>query len=80
MKNVQNEITGKVAFLSGASGLLGQEIAHGLASAGVRLYFNGRNEEKLKNLSDTLNQKGYKSFIVPFDMSNEEEIDQDRQY
>ena len=74
MKNVQNEITGKVAFLSGASGLLGQEIAHGLASAGVRLYLNGRNEEKLKNLSDTLNQKGYKSFIVPFDISNEEEI------
>lgn len=74
MKNVQTEIAGKVAFLSGASGFLGQEIAYGLASAGVTLYLNGRDEEKLKNLSSSLNHKGYKSFVVPFDLSDEEEV------
>ena len=73
MNNFQTEIAGKVAFLSGASGFLGQVIAYGLASSGVTLYLNGRDEEKLKNLSDSLNHKGYRSFIAPFDLSREDE-------
>ena len=71
MKNKKMGISGKVAFLSGATGYLGQEIAEGLACEGAIIYLNGRDEKKLKKLSDTLNKKGYRSYIAPFDFSDE---------
>ena len=75
MKNKKMGISGKVAFLSGATGYLGQEIAEGLACEGAIIYLNGRDEKKLKKLSDTLNKKGYRSYIAPFDFSDEKEIE-----
>lgn len=45
------ELTGKTAFVTGATGGIGSEIAKALAAQGAKLILSGTREEKLKELA-----------------------------
>lgn len=60
----------KVAFISGAGGHLGTSLAYSLAQAGAHVILNGRDEAKLQQLQATLQQAGFESTILAFDITN----------
>ncbi len=50
----------KTVFLTGSTGGIGKEIAYKMSSLGAKMIITGTNEEKLKNLSNTLpNENDY---------------------
>ncbi len=53
---MKKDLKDKVALLSGATGGIGQVLAKNLAEAGVKLMLLGRNEQKLKKLSEEIEQ------------------------
>lgn len=73
--NNRFDLTGRVAFITGAAGYLGQKMACGLAEAGAKVYINGRSEEKLVGLSERLKSVGLNVIPAPFDITNEDEIE-----
>lgn len=48
------DLEGKVCFISGAAGLLGQEFARALASAGAKLFLADVRADSLKSLANSL--------------------------
>lgn len=48
-------MNGKVAILTGATGGIGEPIAHRLAGYGMKLVLSGRDAEKLRRLAGSLN-------------------------
>ncbi len=64
-------LDGRVAFLSGAPGLLGRPIAHALAAAGAHVILNSRNEDKLRVLATTLATQGLKASVACFDVTDD---------
>jgi NAD(P)-dependent dehydrogenase (short-subunit alcohol dehydrogenase family) len=61
-------LDGQVAFISGAAGHLGREMAFAHGEAGARLILNGRNESRLKALAEELTRAGIPSVCAAFDM------------
>ena len=75
MKSV---LSGKNAFITGASGGLGKEIAESLASLGANLFLvAGSSTSDVENLSSSLSKKysNQKFFSCAFDLSNISQID-----
>ena len=75
MKSV---LSGKNAFITGASGGLGKEIAESLASLGANLFLvAGSSTSDVENLSSSLSKKysNQKFFSCSFDLSNISQID-----
>ena len=58
----------RVAFLSGAAGHLGREMAFGLGRAGATLILNGRNANRLEAFASELARAGIRAECVAFDM------------
>jgi NAD(P)-dependent dehydrogenase (short-subunit alcohol dehydrogenase family) len=58
----------RVAFLSGAAGHLGREMAFALGRAGARLILNGRNTNRLEAFASELAEAGVKAECAVFDM------------
>src|SRR6187401_3514911 len=67
-------LTGKVAFVPGGSGVLGQAIAFGLARAGARVVVGGTDEAKLRGLSAALSECGQRAEAVAFDARQVKDI------
>lgn len=67
---------GKKAFISGATGYFGKEIAYALCDAGAHVILNGRNEEKLSNMELDMKSKGYSVEIAIFDITDKKSISQ----
>ena len=65
LMNLQN----KTIVLTGASGGIGQAMAHELANHGARLILVGRNADKLENLAQSLSGE---HLFVAADLSNED--------
>ncbi len=61
-------LDGRVAFLSGAAGHLGREMAFALGNAGARLLINGRNAARLDAFALELGRAGIASECASFDM------------
>jgi gluconate 5-dehydrogenase len=61
-------LDGQVAFISGAAGHLGREMAVALGEAGARLILNGRNESRLKTFAEELTRAGIPSTCAVFDV------------
>lgn len=61
-------LDGRVAFLSGAAGHLGREMAFALGRAGATLIVNGRNANRLGAFASELAQAGIKAECAAFDM------------
>ena len=70
--NINNifNLTNKVIILTGASGLLGTEYAHGLSQAGANVVLADLNFDKCKKLSLNLNKKyDVNSFPIKLDVT-----------
>jgi NAD(P)-dependent dehydrogenase (short-subunit alcohol dehydrogenase family) len=64
-------LSGKVAIVTGASSGIGAATAIMLCSEGARVALVGRNEEKLRNVSEKCANAGGKNLIINADVSNE---------
>ncbi|MGD1024286.1 MAG: SDR family oxidoreductase [Candidatus Sulfotelmatobacter sp.] len=67
-------LDGRVAFLSGAAGHLGQSMARALAGAGAHVVLNGRREGALQSLAAELAGKGNQVSIACFDITDENAV------
>jgi len=68
------DLTGKTAFVSGASHGLGMAIAQGLANAGAQIIINGRSAERLEKAAEVYASKGIKVHWYEFDVTDEEKV------
>jgi NAD(P)-dependent dehydrogenase (short-subunit alcohol dehydrogenase family) len=77
-KNVMDlfSLEGRVAVVTGGSGLFGRQIAEALAEAGARTIMASRNLEKLRAQADHFRQNGLKVEVLQYDQSSEESIKQ----
>lgn len=71
----REDISGRVAFISGASAGIGEATAKALASNGVNLILTARRIDKLENLKNSFEKKyKVKVKIIKIDFSKSEEI------
>ncbi|MFW6223177.1 MAG: SDR family NAD(P)-dependent oxidoreductase [Bacteroidota bacterium] len=70
------DLSDKVVLISGSSGGIGYALAKGLGEAGATLVLNGRNKTKLNNTVNELNNRGYKVFGYPFDITRSKDVNE----
>ena len=68
----QFRLDGRVAFITGAAGHLGQPMAAALAGAGAHVILNGRRREPLDALAAELTSRGQSASIACFDITHHE--------
>ncbi len=61
---------GKVAYLPGGYGGIGEAIAWGLAMSGARIAISGRSREKAEALAGTLRDAGFEAFGLAADVKS----------
>jgi len=64
-------LTGKVAWITGAGSGIGESGALMLAEAGMKVILSGRRAELLKPLADSINQGGGEAVVEPVDVSDQ---------
>ena len=64
-------LDGKIAFLSGATGLLGRPMAWALATAGAHVLCNGRRQDAVEALVNELKGAGFNASEAAFDVTDE---------
>lgn len=69
------DISGKVAVVTGASGVIGGALARGLAQAGAKVCLLGRNEEKLFQSQEKLGLVHENAMIAVADVLNASELE-----
>ena len=69
------ELTGRTALVTGASGGLGTHIARRLAQEGMNVVVSGRREDALAAVAGELNELGVRAVAVPADISDLNQID-----
>lgn len=74
MKVDTSNLEGKNAFVTGATGGIGSQIAIQLAKEGCNLFLTGRNEQTLKSISKQCESFGVKVTSSTFDFSKSEQI------
>ena len=67
-------LDGRVAFISGAAGHLGREMAFALGDAGARIIVNGRDPGRLARLAHDLKAADIACEMAPFDMMDTEAV------
>jgi NAD(P)-dependent dehydrogenase (short-subunit alcohol dehydrogenase family) len=67
----QFRLDGTVAFLSGATGLLGSCMAEALACAGSHVILNARRQDALDTLAHGMTGRGLQASIACFDVTDE---------
>jgi short-subunit dehydrogenase len=70
-----NNLQGRVALVTGASGGLGTHIAHRLAREGMNVAVSGRREDALAKVAAELSALGSKAVAVPADLSDLTRVD-----
>ena len=68
------DLTGQVAFVTGASAGLGVRFAKVLAAAGASVAIAGRREERLQEVVAELKADGAEAFPVRLDMTDQEAV------
>ena len=64
------DLKGRVAFIPGGAGGLGEAIAWGLATHGAAVAIGGRDYTKAKTLVNALSETGHKAFAVGMDVTD----------
>lgn len=67
-------LSGKVAVVSGGSGLLGARIALALGNAGAAVYIASRNLDRLEETVCELSEQGIAATALPLDLGDENSI------
>jgi short-subunit dehydrogenase len=70
-----NELRGRTALVTGASGGIGRQISRHLAKAGMNVVVSGRREDVLADLVAELRQQGVKAEAVPADLGDLNQAD-----
>ena len=68
------DLTGKKAFITGASRGIGQAIAVALAGAGADLALVARTEDGLAETAEQVTALGRKAFVIPADVTQQEPV------
>lgn len=68
-------LTGKVAIITGGSGVLGASFTKALAQAGAKVVIIGRNLAKAQNLADELKSQGYEAMGVSANVLDKESLE-----
>ncbi len=68
------DLTGKKAFVTGASRGIGQEIAVALAESGADVALVARSEEGLAATAARVTDRGRKAFVIPADVTQQEAV------
>ena len=68
------DLSGRVAFVTGASSGLGAQFARTLASAGAAVVLASRRIEKLKDLRATINGEGGDAHVIELDVNDHDSI------
>ena len=70
MEQVQDlfSLTGKVAVVTGATGVLGSEMARALGRSGARVAVLGRREERANRVTSEIEEAGGESLALPADV------------
>ena len=72
--NTLFDLSGRIAFVSGAAGHLGASMAEALAEAGAKVILNGRNISRLEKFAEFLSGKGLDVCVEGFDINDESEV------
>lgn len=68
------QLKNKVVFITGAASGIGMKIGEEFAKTRAKVVFSDRNEEKLKETTDTLEAQGYNIHRIACDVTNEEQL------
>jgi len=68
------DLSGRVAFITGASGGLGAQFARTLAKSGAAVVLAARRIEKLKDLRAEIESEGGDAHVVQLDVTNHDSI------
>jgi NAD(P)-dependent dehydrogenase (short-subunit alcohol dehydrogenase family) len=68
------DLTGRTAFVTGASSGLGRHFAKVLSGAGAAVALAGRRTERLKEAKDEIEQAGGRAAVIPLDVTDERAI------
>lgn len=69
------DLSGKVAVVTGATGVLGGAIARGLAGAGTRVGVLGRRKERAEKVAQEISGSGGKATALPADVLDREQLE-----
>ena len=70
----QFSLDGKVAVITGATGVLGGAMARGLASAGARVAILGRRQAKAREVAAEITAAGHQAMPLPADVLDEDSL------
>ncbi len=68
------DLSGKNAFVTGASRGIGQSIAIGLAAAGADVALVARSEDGLAETASDITALGRKAFVIPADVTSQQAV------
>ena len=71
MKKPELSLEGRVALVTGAAGGIGEAVVRNFSAAGVKVFLNAVNEEKLIRLSRSIGQEGIESEYLALDLTLE---------
>jgi NAD(P)-dependent dehydrogenase (short-subunit alcohol dehydrogenase family) len=71
---VKIDLSGKTAVIVGASGGLGEAMAHTLSGAGAKIALVGRNQDKLNKVASGLKAKGGVAETFTADVTSESDV------
>ena len=69
------DLSGRVAIVTGATGVLGGAMARGLAAAGARVGVLGRREELAKKVAEEIVDSGAEALALPADVLEREQLE-----
>ena len=69
------DLSGRVAIVTGATGVLGGAMARELAVAGARVGILGRREELAKNVAEEIVDSGAEALALPADVLEREQLE-----
>ena len=67
-------LAGKVAFIAGGTGVIGEAIARGFARAGAQVAVGGPEDSRLREVTDALAKSGADVRAIPFDARSVKDI------